>query len=315
MSVACIVSQIVENEEFEEEEPYYEHDRRNKNILADIDVVDSMEECCDDDAEPESLNTLHLCISFPPEGFLTDWEASSVVEESEEGKSPSSIERHTHHTKEYVWEVSKYCSKHRIVDDGFVALSGIVQIDHVFYIFCKSKTQRDDSDTIHIVSDALCLYPCSEEEPEDDESHKAQTTDSHHEDLGIGVEEPIDKSTDDEDIEQNNRHPERLPNTEDEQCELRELFEKCEKEYDAILSPVFWYTECFERPTEITDKIISLNIEVKKEQGEFFATHVRILDRPIKGEKNTGDNDDTGEKKRETLSETDLPIPHNKTSI
>lgn len=133
--------------------------------------------------------------------------------------------------------------------------------------------------------------------------------------MRIGIEESIDKSTNDEDVEQNNRHSERFPDTEDEECELREFFEKCEKEYDAILSPVFWYTEWFERSTEITDKIISFDIELKKEQGEFFAAHVRILDRPVKGEKNTGDDNDTSEEECETLSETDLPIPHNKASI
>lgn len=125
MPVACIITQIMENEELENEEPYYEHDRRNENILTDIDVVDSMDEARSDNTEPETLNTLHLCISFPPQGFLTQREATSVVEESEECKSTSSIERHTHHAKEYVWEVSKYCSKYRIVDDGFVALSCI----------------------------------------------------------------------------------------------------------------------------------------------------------------------------------------------
>lgn len=315
MSVACIISQIMEDEELEDEESDDEHHRRDENVLTDVDIVDSMEEACGDDTEPKSLNTLHLCISFPTECFLTQWEAASVVEESEEGKSTSSIERHTHHAKEYVREVSKYRSEHRIVYDGFVALTGIIEIDHIFDIFCESKTQGDDGDTIHIVGDALRLYPRSEEEPEDDEPYEAQTANSHNEDLGIGVEEPIDKSTDDEYVEENNGHPERLPDTEDEECELREFLEKSEEEYDAVLSPVFWYTECFERPTEITDKIISLNIEVKKEQRELFSTHVRILYRPIKREKNTGDDDDTGEKQCETLTETYLPVPHNKTSI
>lgn len=315
MSVACIITQIMENEQLEDEKPYYEHDWRNEDVLSDVDVVDSMDETRCDDTKPKSLDTLHLRISFPPEGFLTDWEAASVVEESEEGKSTSSIERYTHHAKEYVWEVSKYRSKHRIIDDGFVALSCVTQIDHIFDIFGKGKTQGDDGNAIHIVGNTLRLYPCSEEEPEDDESYEAQTTDSHDENLRIGIEESIDKSTNDENIEENNGHSERFPDTEDEECEFCELFEKCEEEYDAVLSPIFWYTECFERPTEITDKIISFDIEFKKEQWEFFATHVWILDRPIKGKKNTSDDDDTGEEQGETLTETDLAIPHNKTPI
>ncbi len=305
----------MENEQLEDEEPYYQHDWRNENVLTDVDVVDSMDETCGDDTKPKSLDTLHLCISFPPEGFLTDWEAPSVVEESEEGKSPSSIERHTHHTKEYVREVSKYRSKHRIVDDGFVTLSCVIEIDHVFDIFCKSKTQGDDSDTIHIVGDALCLYPRSQEEPQDDESYEAETANSHDEDLRICIEESMDKCTDDEYVEENNRHPERFPDTEDEECQLCEFFEKREEEYDTILGPTFGYTECFERATKIADKIISFYIEFKKEQRQLFSTHVWILDRPVKGQENTGDNDYTSEEERETLSDTDLPIPHDKTRV
>lgn len=72
MSVSCIIPQIVENEELENEETDNEHGRRNENVLTDVDVIDSMEETCSDDTEPETLNTLHLRISFPAKCFLTE---------------------------------------------------------------------------------------------------------------------------------------------------------------------------------------------------------------------------------------------------
>lgn len=71
MAVACIITQTMEDEELENEETDYQHDRRNEDVLTDVDIVDAMEEACGDDTEPKSLNTLHLRISFPTEGFLT----------------------------------------------------------------------------------------------------------------------------------------------------------------------------------------------------------------------------------------------------
>jgi hypothetical protein len=102
MSVACVISQIMQDEEFEEEESYDEHNRRHENILTNRDIVDAVKEARYDDAGPKSLDTLHLCVSFPAKCFLTERKASSAVEESEEGESSSSVERHAHHAKECV---------------------------------------------------------------------------------------------------------------------------------------------------------------------------------------------------------------------
>jgi len=65
---------------------------------------------------------------------------------------------------------------------------------------------------------------------------------------------------------------------------------------------------------KITDEIIPFDIEIKEKEGNLFTTS-RILDRPIKRKKYTGDNDDTRKEKSETLPDTYLPIPHHKTPI
>lgn len=102
MPVSGIISEIMQDEEFEEEESHNQHDRRYENILTNRDIVDAVKEARYDDAGPKSLDTLHLRVSFPAKCFLTERKASSVVEESEEGESSTSIQRHAHHAKECV---------------------------------------------------------------------------------------------------------------------------------------------------------------------------------------------------------------------
>lgn len=102
MTVFGIITQIMEDEELEDEESYDEHNRRYENILTNRDIVDAVKETRYDDTGPESLYALHLRISFPTKCFLTERKASSAVEESEEGESSSSVQRHAHHTKECV---------------------------------------------------------------------------------------------------------------------------------------------------------------------------------------------------------------------
>ncbi len=102
VSVPGIIPEIMEDEEFEEEESHDEHDRRDEDILTDRDIVDAVKEARYDDTGPKSLDTLHLCVSFPAKCFLTERKSSSAVEESEEGESSTSIQRHAHHAKECV---------------------------------------------------------------------------------------------------------------------------------------------------------------------------------------------------------------------
>jgi len=71
MSVASIISEIMEDEQFEEKKTDDEHHRGDEDVLADVDIIDSMEETRSEYAKPEALNTLHLSISFPAKGFLT----------------------------------------------------------------------------------------------------------------------------------------------------------------------------------------------------------------------------------------------------
>ena len=102
MPVSGIIPEIMQDEEFEEEESYDEHNRRHENILTNGDIVDAVKETRDDDAGPKSLDALHLCVSFPAKCFLTERKTSSAVEEPEEGESSTSIQRHAHHAKECV---------------------------------------------------------------------------------------------------------------------------------------------------------------------------------------------------------------------
>ncbi len=316
MPVSGIIPEIMQDEEFEEEKSYDEHNRRHENILTNGDIVDAVKETRYDDTGPKSLDTLHLCVSFPTKCFLTERKASSAVEESEEGESSTSVERHAHHAKECVWEVSEDGSEHGIVDDGFMTLSCSREIEHVFDIFCEGEPESDESDAIHIVCDTFRLHSSAQEEPEDDESDEAETTDDYHECFRVSCsEESIDKSPDDKDIDENNSHPQRFPDTEYEECQLREFFEKCEEENDAVYRPLFWYSERFEGTTEIVDKIISFNIDIKEEERQFATAHVWVLNGPIKRQKDTSDDDNTREEKCKTLSETYLTIPLHKAPI
>lgn len=255
------------------------------------------------DTKPEALNTLHLGVSFPAESFLTEREPSSAVEESQEGKSPSSIESHTYHTKECVREVSKYRSQESIIHNSFMTLSCLIEIYHVFDIFCESKAESDESNTIYVVWDTFCPHGSSQEKPQDYEPDETHTTDSGNNEAGIPrSHESINKSTNNENIDENNGHSQGFPDTEYEKREFREFLEKCEKEDDTTGSPVFWYTQGFERSTEIADKIIPFNIYLKKEEWEFFSSHVWVLNRPIKGEKNTSNDYNTCKEECEALS-------------
>jgi hypothetical protein len=52
-------------------------------------------------------------------------------------------------------EISKYRAKERVVDYGIMALTCLVQINHIFYILRKSETKSNDSDTVHIIGNTF----------------------------------------------------------------------------------------------------------------------------------------------------------------
>ena len=82
MSVLGIVSEIVQNEELEEEKSYYEHHRRNKNIGRDKYIINSVDDAGTDDSRPKPLNTLDAGIVFPSKCLLTERKVPRIVDKS-----------------------------------------------------------------------------------------------------------------------------------------------------------------------------------------------------------------------------------------
>lgn len=165
MSVFGIVSEIMEDEEFEEEETNNKNYRRNEDVSRDVDVVDTVDNTSTDDTSPKSLNTFDACIIFPSKCFLSEREISRIIDESEEGKATSSVERHTDHTKECMWEVPKDRAKYGIIGNSLHIATVVGYVDHVFDIFCECKTDSHESYAIDIVCDALGTYRRAEEVP------------------------------------------------------------------------------------------------------------------------------------------------------
>lgn len=261
MSVLGIVAEIMEDEKLEKEKPDNEYHWRNEDILTNIDIVDAMNGAGDEDTRPESFYTFHTRVTFPSERFLTKWEISWVVDETEEGKPTTSVERHTNHTKECMWEVSKYCSKQSVIHYGFMILTSLVEINHILDVFCKSEAKRNDGDAIHIVGDTLCFDSTSEEEPKHNQSHKSCSTSCQEYCVGVSCAyHAVNKCSNDKDIDENNRKPQRLPDTENQECQFCELFEKCEEENNSILSVFLGEIESSEIALEIIDKVISFDI-------------------------------------------------------
>ncbi len=180
MPVLGIVSEVVEDEELKEEESYDENNWRNEDIIWNIDIVDTMYDACADNTCPESLSTFDICIVFPSECLLTEREVPRIVDESEEGKSASSVERHAHHAKECVWEVSKDGSEDGIAEDGMWILTCAREIEHIFDVFGKSKTDSDESNAVDIVCDTFCTEWSAQEIPEQDKSYECDKRKAPH---------------------------------------------------------------------------------------------------------------------------------------
>lgn len=315
MSVLGIVSEIMEDEEFEKEKTNDEHHRRNHHIFSDIDIVDTVDDAGYDNTKPKPLYTLHTGVSFPSKCFLTEREISWIIDQAEKSKTTTSVEWYTYHTKECVWEIPKDRSEHRIIYNRFVSLTSSGEIYHIFDIFCESKTERNESNAIHIVWDTFSPDSCTEQEPEKNKAYKSSST--HYQENCIRVsctDHAVEKRSNHKEIDEDNWKTERLANTEDKECQFCELFEKCQEENDSILCVFCREIKSSEIVFEITDKVIPLDIEIEKEERYFFSTS-RILYRPVKWQKNTSNNDNTREKESETLPERDFAIPHDEAAI
>lgn len=106
---------------------------------------------------------------------------------------------------------------------------------------------------------------------------------------------------DENEIDDDNRDTERLSNTEYKQSQLRKFLEKCQKEDDDIAGYIpfsKWHLYCLheaivgESISENRYEVAPFYIYLKKEKRNFLAAS-RVLDRPVKGKKDTGDNDNT----------------------
>lgn len=95
--------------------------------------------------------------------------------------------------------------------------------------------------------------------------------------------------------------PKRLPDTQDQECELREFFEKREEKHDSLPCIFLWYLERRKELFDIADKIIPFDIQIKEKERNFFPAS-RVLNGPVKWQENTGDHDNTREKE-------DCPLP------
>ncbi len=180
MSVFRIVSEIVEDKKFEEEKTDNEDNGRNENIIWNIDIVDTMYDACADNACPEPLSTFDISIVFPAECLLTEREIPRIVDESEEGKSASSVERHAHHAKECVWEVSKDGSEDGVTEDSMWILTGAREIEHIFYVLGKSETDSNEGNAVDVVCDTFCTEWRAQEIPEQDKSYECDKSKAPH---------------------------------------------------------------------------------------------------------------------------------------
>ncbi len=179
MSVFRIISQIMENEEFEKEKTDNKHNRWYHNVLTNIDIVDAMNDSCYYDTEPKTLNAFYPCISLPSESFLPQRECAGIIDDSEKCEASPSVERYTHHTKKCMGEISEYGSKHCIIEDGFFTIPCPGKIEYVFDIFCKCESQCDERNAIHIVRHTFGFHWSPQEIPEHDESYNTCTDKSY----------------------------------------------------------------------------------------------------------------------------------------
>lgn len=261
MSVLGIVSEIMEDEEFQEEETNNQHDWRNQYVLTNVDIVDTMYGTGNENTRPESLYAFHTSVAFPSERFLTEREIPRVIDESEESKPSASVEWYADHAKECMGKVSEYRAEESIVDDSFMTLAGLVQIYHIFYVFCKSETKCNNGDTIHIIGDTFCFDSTSEEEPKHHQAYKSCSTSCQEYCVGVScTHHTMDKCSNDKDIDKNNRESQRFPDTENQECQLGKFFEKCEEQNNSVLSVLLGEIESGEIALEVIDKVISFYV-------------------------------------------------------
>lgn len=196
-------------------------------------------------------------------------------------------------------------------------------INHVFYVFCKGKAESHESNTINIIRDTLCTDRGTEEIPENDETNKTSYAHGSHSEWGVHLIQFVKKWINENEINNNDRHSETFSDTEDEECELCEFFEKCEKEYNNIAGNIsltkwelngLYETIMSKSISQYGDKITSFNIYLKKEERDFFSVSW-ILNRPVKWKKNTGDNDNTRKEQCQCLPFFYLPCPDDNTRI
>lgn len=294
--------------ELQEEKADDKNNWGDENVIWNIDIVDTMDYACTYNACPETLNTFDTGIVFPAKGLLSEREIPWVINETEKGKSSSSIERNTDHTEKCVGEVSEYRTENGIVQDNLVSLPGMWEVQHVFDILRKGKTNGDKSYTIDIVSDALCAERRSKEVPKYQEDYERHKTYPDEESITRFSKMVVD-TVDEEQVDKHDRESERFTDTEYQECELRKLLETCEKKCDNLgsdimsterrlqyLHEIIFCQEVFQNRDEIT----SLDIYLEEKKWYFFSGS-RIMYGPVKGQEDTRNHDNTSEEESQGL--------------
>lgn len=71
MSIFCVISQIMKNKKFKEEETNNKNNRGYQNVSRNGNIINTVNNASANYASPKSLNTFNIRIIFPTKCFLS----------------------------------------------------------------------------------------------------------------------------------------------------------------------------------------------------------------------------------------------------
>lgn len=310
----------MEYKKFQEEETDQQDCWGDEDIAcADHDIVDAVDDGCEEYSWPESLDSFQLCETLPSEGSLCERETAGIIDISEECEASTSVECDTDHAKEYMWEVSEDWSEHRVFLHRDHVATGIGDVDHIFDILREGETRCYESDAIDIVSDWECPEFCAQEIKEEYSDCDCSHDDWYERWDILDASQFFHEAVDEDRVDDHDGESERFADCEYQEHEFWKFFQESEKYRDDIgwewvacfLIP--WKGSFYHRDIlvlvddvfEYRDEICPFDID-REEKERYLLCFSGIVDWPVERQKYARDDHDTCEEHDKDLFRGDI---------